>query len=334
MIVTRARISANPVKIGKQFCLTVAMIGAALTSGFAGRAMAGTPNQPEPARIVHSYDASFSSKALQLSVRPGPDETTVMIVNQPSKAPRSVILPNPVRQVVSFQALARGRILITSEMAEPAMEVAIFDVKSGKIVDDIWCYEPVLSPDHRYIAFERFYPERGVDMVQASSFGMIYDTALSPRANTDPGQLMADPTTRGRLVYPSSYDLPYARGVHLQITHAFVGPVSWSADSRTTLLIDRVSPGDILSQGAARDGNLMASPRIPPNVVARLVRVDLEPGRVIRTQADTGLCDGQLGAGCNINLPSIKLTSDSIVIDVGKKISVPLSALHPVSARR
>ncbi|MGH9644153.1 MAG: hypothetical protein ACRD3Q_17245 [Terriglobales bacterium] len=62
---------------------------------------------------------------------------------------------------------------------------AVLDLLAYRVVDTVWCYEPTISPDGRYIAFIKFFPTHFV--YDVDDHYMLYDTRLSPMQNRPPG---------------------------------------------------------------------------------------------------------------------------------------------------
>jgi hypothetical protein len=78
--------------------------------------------------------------------------------------------------------VAQGRLIVTGwTNGALANSVAIFDIRSGQLVDRFWAYAPSISPDSRYIAFSKFYPSHGIERWEDQY--RLYDLARSPQEN-------------------------------------------------------------------------------------------------------------------------------------------------------
>jgi len=121
-------------------------------------------------------------------------------------------------------------------------EIDIYDVASGKLVDQFWCYGAVGSPDGRRIATVRFHP---VHVASPESQYRVYDLARSPEQNRPSYREsekaeVPDMWNAGVAIYPLSaheidrdnFDVPEDKA------HQAVAHFSWSPDGRELAWID------------------------------------------------------------------------------------------------
>jgi hypothetical protein len=100
--------------------------------------------------------------------------------------------------------------------------ITIIDLQSERTLEDIWCSSPSLSPDHRYIAYVRFFPAHpGNDPSFTSDVYLIYDLKASPKANR-----LSTPSDLGGHVYVGIPVYPIENARRFSY---FLGPIQdWS----------------------------------------------------------------------------------------------------------
>jgi hypothetical protein len=127
-------------------------------------------------------------------------------------------------------------------------DVTIFDLASGRRLDNFWGQNVSASPDGRRIAFERFHPAPFAP--QGESQYRLYDVFSTPQANRPSyskkqpaGPADGDDLDRfepGVALYPlSAREL--ARPTEVEAAadrHVGVSPLVWSADGRELGLLD------------------------------------------------------------------------------------------------
>lgn len=83
--------------------------------------------------------------------------------------------------------LVGNHLVVTGFINGDLDDITIVDLLGEKTIEDIWCYSPTVSPDHRYIAYVRFFPTHpGPYPGFTSDVYLIYDLAASPNANRVP----------------------------------------------------------------------------------------------------------------------------------------------------
>lgn len=68
--------------------------------------------------------------------------------------PSEALLVNQIDQMDIFE----GKLLILGRAAANSSEASVVDIPSGKILDRFPCFMPVVSPDHRFVAFLKSFP--------------------------------------------------------------------------------------------------------------------------------------------------------------------------------
>jgi hypothetical protein len=123
-------------------------------------------------------------------------------------------------------------------------QISIIDLLKGSVTDSFPTYDPVMSPNQRWIAHRLFYPPQSE--VQLSEEYLLYDldAAVSQNLHVDPSRSDA----RGWAMYPAfPDDVPTERmdvpdaNTHQWRSKAFF----WGADSQSVVFAD--NSGKILS---------------------------------------------------------------------------------------
>jgi hypothetical protein len=100
-----------------------------------------------------------------------------------TKAHKQFVAPSSITQA-NNAVIVDNHLVVTGFLNGDLNAVTIIDLQSGRTVDDIWCYDPSMSPDYRYIAYVRFYPTHpGNDPSLTSDVYLIYDLKASPKTN-------------------------------------------------------------------------------------------------------------------------------------------------------
>lgn len=174
-----------------------------------------------------------------------------------------------------------GRLVVVSATSGAGpMEVAIFDIESGRAIDAFLGYSPVPSPDGRRVAFERFYPAHFAEGVESQY--RLFDVLASPAANRPSyrkGAAAPVPTEAGMFspfepVGVALYPLSAAElnrpnvGVPAGQAHNGVSKVSWSPDGNELAFVDvlrgKTSVVLIDTRGAVEPGAVRATvARVP-----------------------------------------------------------------------
>lgn len=101
---------------------------------------------------------------------------------------RQVSLDRRNRSIQSVATSAGGGFIVIGE-SSVATVLTVIPADVNATTDTVLCYDPSVSPNGRFVAFRKFYPNN--DEIEASIY-LVYDTTLSPaanrmRSNTDPG---------------------------------------------------------------------------------------------------------------------------------------------------
>jgi hypothetical protein len=144
-----------------------------------------------------------------------------------------------VIEIAEVCPLSDGRLAIFADYG--ATQVFIIDAAKKALVDTFAAYDPVLSPNQRWIAFKKIYPLHGVD---GSDQYMLYDLA-KPAAENRPDGNAKDKTDVGMVIFPpghanypgSNIDLPES------LHHNGGLRIYWAPDSRAIAFEDHTEAG-------------------------------------------------------------------------------------------
>lgn len=176
------------------------------------------------------------------------------------------IFSGPVGQACRVSA---DRLLIFGELlGHVAYNIALIDVARGKLVDELWAYSPVLSPDKRWLIMREFYPAQAPD---TSELYLIYDMTKDPPPHGTQGQGTSLLGTPGVLVYPVEENgKPFATiGLPATEKHTFLSKsLYWSDDSKTVIFVDGMQDGcSVVLVAIGKDGPRTYIHPVPMNEV-------------------------------------------------------------------
>jgi len=135
--------------------------------------------------------------------------------------------------------LSDGRLVVFGNMSNGS-SFSIVDPTKPSLVDTVWAYGPVLSPDEKWIVFRKFYP-RTTDLPASDEY-LRYDLSKSPMQNRSPGDTIDDQFDVGTAIYPLGWnnELVDNIGAPESQQHWHQSNFFWAADSRAVLFADRL----------------------------------------------------------------------------------------------
>ena len=104
-----------------------------------------------------------------------------LTVRSKGSAAHYIPLPHEIAQVNEIRRVSSRKAFIVGMLNGDAWAFAVLDLGRYQIVDTVWCYDPVVSPDGTYIAFIKFFPTHFAYEVE--DHYMIYDLKLSAAQN-------------------------------------------------------------------------------------------------------------------------------------------------------
>lgn len=151
-----------------------------------------TPANPPP--------VSYQDNRLSISPIYNGEEISLRIAGR-SSTPLLVTLPHLIAQLSEVRPVYRNRIAVTGLADSAVSVVAIIDQKKGNVIDTFWCYKPAISPDGRWIAFQKFFPPHFAEVIDTDF--RVYDLSLDAKGNRHGTDHMSEIEV-GTVVYPFS----------------------------------------------------------------------------------------------------------------------------------
>jgi hypothetical protein len=157
---------------------------------------------PDRQPVVYWHDENWK---IELTPQSAPNAFSVSITSSDGRE-KVVKLPWNYSQIDSISRTPNGKAIITADIYAMIQGICLIDLKEGKIVDKIGLYNPIVSPDRRFILFNTSNPPH----VGGEEMYRIYDVLKTPRENTcgyrenDPNHEYLDGGFRGYQVYPQT----------------------------------------------------------------------------------------------------------------------------------
>jgi hypothetical protein len=157
---------------------------------------------PDRQPVVYWHDEDWK---IDLTPQSLPNAFTVTITSSDGRE-KVVKLPWEFSQIVSISRTPNDEAIVTADLTGMIQAFCIIDLREGKITDNIALYDPIISPDRRFILFNNWYPPH----VGGEEMYRIYDVLKTPRENTcgyrenDPRHEDLDGGYRGFQVYPQT----------------------------------------------------------------------------------------------------------------------------------
>jgi len=206
-------------------------------------------------------------------------------------------LPQEMAQVDEIEFTANGRIVILGHVNGSVRQAVVVDPVKQALIDRFYCYEPVLSPNKRFLVFVKFFPAHFVEGVTYQY--LLYDLKKSPEANRPKNTTVSDPENVGRPLYPLSAKNQFgdntgqpASEVHMLASGTFF----WSADSRRVAFADS-------HQGVV---TLVVVSLIGAEPIARIAGRELRKIEVCKPNRDLN--------SCAFVVSSVGFTSDGVTV--------------------
>lgn len=145
-------------------------------------------------------------------------------------------------EVFELQGIRRydDRIIVIGDVGASVSRVMMVNVRDGVISDSFDAYNPVVSPDGRFIAFVKFYPPHFV--AGTEDHHMLYDMTKSAMANRPAGIGRDDRVDVGLNVYPGNGNKEGDNiGVPDKLAHGSPSLIFWSPDSTKLAFADQAT---------------------------------------------------------------------------------------------
>jgi hypothetical protein len=184
---------------------------------------------PLPSNVRASIDLSQGQGILYIQ---NGDATTKIELHGVVNAVNQVCPLSDSRWVVFANA--------NPEVPVDLAEVYIVDSNKASLLETIWGFAPVLSPDQRWLVYRKFHPERAE--LSISEEYLLYDLAKSPAQNRQSGVPLDDYDSVGMALFPVTPNRHIFEniGVPEEQVHAPVSGFYWASDSRAVVFADRL----------------------------------------------------------------------------------------------
>ena len=139
-----------------------------------------------------------------------------------------------VQQIQRFE----DRLIVIGDLGASVSRLMIVSAGAGTITDTFDALNPALSPDHRFVAFVKYYPPHGAS--DTEDLHMLYDLTKSAVANRPAGVGLDDRFDVGVNVYPGNGNKPGDNvGVPEALAHQAAILMFWSPNSNKLVFADQ-----------------------------------------------------------------------------------------------
>jgi hypothetical protein len=138
------------------------------------------------------------------------------------------------------------RIIVFGNSGAYGTKISIVDIEKPALIDTFLVYDPILSPDRRWIVYRKFFP-RQTDLLSSDEY-LLYDLSKNPAQNrpTEPFSLDRLDTDVGTPIYPPGWKNEPSEniGVPDGQRHGHKSSFFWSPDSRAIVFTDIFQEGE------------------------------------------------------------------------------------------
>ena len=142
------------------------------------------------------------------------------------------------RGIDQICSLKNGRIVVFTETGG-ASGIYVLDVVTHSLVDSFAGYDPVMSPDQRWIASRKAYPAHFMELSVSEEY-LLYDLSKSPSQNRAEGVALEDEGNVGIPVFPPGRK--NTDGDHIGLPkeqlHGSGSSFFWSPDGKALAFVD------------------------------------------------------------------------------------------------
>lgn len=167
------------------------------------------------------------------------DQIVLSITNEHGQ--QDAKLPFGIMRIEDIRRSAH-RLIVIGEIAHGASQVTIFKVNDGTVRDSFIAFDPVVSPDGRFIAFVKWFLSDSASFPDGSLpdyHEMLYDMTKNALANRPAGVAPDDKFDVGFNVYPGNGNKDSDYSAPARLAHSFTGWAFWSPDSTKLVFADQ-----------------------------------------------------------------------------------------------
>ena len=165
----------------------------------------------------------------------------ITIVNKVSGSKVSRRTPTRTAKLTELYILeAEQRLIVHGELGSRGDILSVANLEDASVVDTIYGWDASFSPTKTRVAYDFRYPPHAMNLHRTSVL-LIYDFSATPRQNSFREEDMADPTTRGYVIYPQRNR---KRGKHFipamdpEEWIDFKSPIAWSHNGTRVALLE------------------------------------------------------------------------------------------------
>lgn len=128
------------------------------------------------------------------------DQFTFRVDDLSRRALSSFLLCNETEQVDEIDIINSSRVLVLGRVGANFPIANIIELPSGRLVDQFPCFDPIISPDHRFLAFIKSFPGHPGPVAVSNEY-LVYDLTKGASYNR-PGFKSGVTYDLGWPVYP------------------------------------------------------------------------------------------------------------------------------------
>ena len=165
----------------------------------------------------------------------------ITVENRASGAKVSRRSPTRTAKLTELYILeAEQRLIVHGELGSRGDILTVVNLKDAFVLDTIYGWKASFSPTKTKIAYNFRYPAHAMNLHRTSVL-LIYDFAAKPRQNSFREEDMADPTTRGYVIYPErnrKLGRHFIPAMDPEEWIDFGSPIAWSHDGTRVALLE------------------------------------------------------------------------------------------------
>ena len=165
----------------------------------------------------------------------------ITIVNKVSGSKVSRRTPTRTAKLTELYILeAEQRLIVHGELGSRGDILSVANLEDASVVDTIYGWGASFSPAKTRVAYNFRYPPHAMHQHRTSVL-LIYDFAATPRENSFRDKDMADPTTRGYVIYPErnrKLGRHFIPAMDPEEWIYFGSPIAWSHDGTRVALLE------------------------------------------------------------------------------------------------
>ncbi len=135
---------------------------------------------------------------------------------------------------------AEQRLIVHGQLGRRGDIVSVVNLKDASVLDTIWGWQASFSPNKTRVVYRFRYPPHAMHRARTAVL-LIYDFSATPRQNSFREEDMADPTTRGYVIYPErnrKLGKHFIPAMSEEDKIKFLSPIAWSHGGTQVVLLE------------------------------------------------------------------------------------------------